>query len=156
MGCVSHRAEQPGFRARSAPLWRIWCLPMRVSPGRPAPGTAQGYALFLLPQQSKTAPGPFLVTFHQLCQHNRLRGCTENQTGKLILVKDNFFFLFHKDLIQTCLLKDWCLHFIFLGPEPDYLSTLFNFSACWRQSNPSILPPMRVPQLPVAAPHLSW
>lgn len=27
-----------------------------------------------------------------------------------------------EDLIQTCLLEDWCLLFISVGPDPDYLS----------------------------------
>lgn len=58
-----------------------------------------------------------------------------------------------KYLIQTCLLKDWCLLFIFVGPDPDWVQRpVFNFSACWHQSNPSILPPMRVPHLPGAGP----
>lgn len=87
VGCVSPRLStwSPGTLGPAPTA----ASPLPVSPGRAALGAAQGYTLFLLSQQNKTAPGPFPVTFHQLCQQNCLWQWAENQTSKLTHVKNN-------------------------------------------------------------------
>lgn len=119
MGCVSSQAEQPGSWEHLALL--RWMHPQCLCPladqlQRLPKGTLCSCYL----SRIKHFLALFLPYFTN-CASKTVCG-NEQKTKPVNWPVLKITLWNKKDLIQTCLLKDWCLLFISVGPDPAYLS----------------------------------
>lgn len=118
-GCVSPQAQQPGTREHLALLWLLHpqcpCHLADLLQGLPK-GTRCSCYLSRIKQFLALS-----LWYFTNCASKTV--CGNEQKTKPVNWSVLKITLWNKKyLIQTCLLKDWWLLFISVGPDPDYLS----------------------------------